>query len=100
MGTTTPAGKAMYQMLAVFGEFERSIIQERVRAGVGRAKSEGKHCGRPWTAAKIEDAILADLRAPGRTEGVRKVAARHGVSVGTVMRISRPFGGASAAAAA
>jgi hypothetical protein len=34
---------------------------------------------------------LADLRAPGRTEGVRKIAVRHGVSVGTVQRISRPF---------
>ena len=41
--TTTPAGKAMFQMLGVFAEFERSIIQERVRAGLARAKSEGKN---------------------------------------------------------
>ena len=40
--TTTPGGKAMFQMLGVFAEFERSIIQERVRAGLRRAVSEGK----------------------------------------------------------
>src|SRR5262249_45685486 len=39
--TTTPAGKAMFQMMGVFAEFERSIIQERVRAGLRRAKAEG-----------------------------------------------------------
>jgi DNA invertase Pin-like site-specific DNA recombinase len=99
LDTTTPAGKAMFQMMGVFAEFERSIIQERVRAGLARAKEAGKHCGRPWTAQKIEDAILADLRAPGRTEGVRKIAARHGVSVGTVQRISRPFEASGAVAA-
>jgi hypothetical protein len=45
----------------------------------------------PETDRETENAILADLRAPGRTEGVRKIAVRHGVSVGTVQRISRPF---------
>jgi DNA invertase Pin-like site-specific DNA recombinase len=47
LDTTTPAGKAMFQMLGVFAEFERSIIQERVRAGLARAKGEGKVLGRP-----------------------------------------------------
>jgi DNA invertase Pin-like site-specific DNA recombinase len=42
LDTTTPAGKALFQMLGVFAEFERSIIQERVRAGLARARSEGK----------------------------------------------------------
>ena len=41
LDTTTPAGKAMFQMLGVFAEFERSIIQERVRAGLQRARREG-----------------------------------------------------------
>jgi DNA invertase Pin-like site-specific DNA recombinase len=45
--TTTPAGKAMFQMMGVFAEFERSMIQERVRAGLRRAKNEGKQLGRP-----------------------------------------------------
>src|SRR5262249_2958852 len=42
LDTTTPAGKAMFQMMGVFAEFERAMIQERVRAGLARARSEGK----------------------------------------------------------
>jgi hypothetical protein len=45
--TTTPAGKALFGMMGVFAEFERSIIQERVRAGLERARREGKRLGRP-----------------------------------------------------
>ena len=45
--TTSPGGKAMFQMLGVFSEFERSIIQERVRAGLRRAVAKGKRLGRP-----------------------------------------------------
>ena len=44
--TTTPAGRALFQMLGVFAEFERSMIQERVRAGLRRAVAEGKQLGR------------------------------------------------------
>jgi len=47
LDTRTPAGKAMFQMMGVFAEFERAMIQERVRAGLARAKSEGKRLGRP-----------------------------------------------------
>jgi DNA invertase Pin-like site-specific DNA recombinase len=47
LDTTTPAGKAMFQMMGVFAEFERAMIQERVRAGLARARSEGKRLGRP-----------------------------------------------------
>jgi DNA invertase Pin-like site-specific DNA recombinase len=57
LDTTTPAGKAMYGMMGVFAEFERSIIQERVRAGLARARSEGKRLGRPPIAPDIERAI-------------------------------------------
>src|SRR5262249_53751283 len=46
LDTRTPAGKAMFQMMGVFAEFERAILQERVRAGLARAKSEGKRLGR------------------------------------------------------
>ena len=51
--TTTPAGKAMFQMMGVFAEFERSIIQERVRAGLARAKAresslDGRRLPRTW----------------------------------------------------
>jgi DNA invertase Pin-like site-specific DNA recombinase len=96
--TTTPSGKAMFQMLGVFGEFERSMIQERVRAGLRRAKEQGKQLGRPRIAPELEKRILEALKKPGRTEGVRKIAARFGVDPSTVQRISRPFDHAGAAA--
>jgi len=99
LDTTTPAGKALFQMMGVFAEFERSMIRERVRAGLARARSEGKQLGRPRIAPELEKRILAALKAPGRTEGVRKIAARFGVDPSTVQRISRPFDGASAAVA-
>jgi DNA invertase Pin-like site-specific DNA recombinase len=95
LDTTTPAGKALFQMMGVFAEFERSIIQERIRAGLARAKSEGKHLGRPRIADDIERAIAASLRRKDRA-GYRGIADEHGVSLGTVQRVagelSRPFG--------
>ena len=96
--TTTPGGKAMFQMLGVFAEFERSIIQERVRAGLRRAKDEGKQLGRPRIATDTEARILAALKARKETgDSVRKIAARFGVDPSTVQRISRPFESAAAA---
>jgi DNA invertase Pin-like site-specific DNA recombinase len=97
--TTTPGGKAMFQMMGVFAEFERSMIQERVRAGLKRAKDDGKRLGRPPIAPELENRIREALNKPGRTEGVRKIAERFGVNPGTVQRISRPFDNASVAAA-
>jgi DNA invertase Pin-like site-specific DNA recombinase len=99
LDTTTPAGKALFQMMGVFAEFERSMIQERVRAGLKRVKDEGKRLGRPPIALELENRIREALNKPGRTEGVRKIAERFGVNPGTVQRISRPFDNASVAAA-
>jgi len=48
---TTPAGRAMAGLLAVFAEFEREILRERVRAGLAHARQNGKHLGRPPSAA-------------------------------------------------
>ena len=90
LDTTTPAGKAMFQMLGVFAEFERAMIAERVRAGLARARSEGKRLGRPPIAPALEKRIREALAAPGRP-GVRVIAKRFGVNPGTVQRISRPF---------
>ena len=99
LDTTTPGGKAMFQMLGVFAEFERSIIQERVRAGLRRAVSEGKQLGRPRIAAEVERRIIAALKARKETgDSVRKIAARFGVDPSTVQRISRPLDGAGVAA--
>ena len=99
LDTTTPAGKALFQMMGVFAEFERSIIAERVRSGIKRVRSEGKRWGRPPIAPVLEKRIREALNKPGRTEGVRKIAARFGVDPSTVQRISRPFDDASIAAA-
>ena len=52
--TTTPAGKAMFQMCGVFAEFERGILSERVKAGLNRAREEGKVLGRPIKIVNIK----------------------------------------------
>jgi DNA invertase Pin-like site-specific DNA recombinase len=90
LDTTTPAGKAMFQMMGVFAEFERAMIQERVRAGLARARSEGRRLGRPRIPPELEERIRKALATPGRP-GVRKIAEQFGVDPGTVQRISRPF---------
>lgn len=84
--TTTPAGKAMFQMLGVFSEFERSMIQERVKAGLERAKANGKTLGRPKVSSKTEDAIRKH-RNEGM--GIKKTAKTVGVGVGVVQRVDR-----------
>ena len=78
----------MFQLLGVFAEFERAMIRERVRAGLARAKAEGKQLGRPPIPEKTERAIQAALTKKGRP-GLRKIATALGVGVGTVQRISR-----------
>jgi DNA invertase Pin-like site-specific DNA recombinase len=82
--TTTPTGKMMFQMCGVFAEFERSMIQERVKAGLNRAKAQGKILGRPKVSGKVENAVLA-ARAGGT--GKRKIARQLGIGVSTVNRI-------------
>jgi DNA invertase Pin-like site-specific DNA recombinase len=94
--TATPAGKAMFQMMGVFAEFERSMIQERVRAGLKRAVEEGKQLGRPPIAPEVEQRIREALRARA---SMRKIAARFGISTNTVLKVSRgPFDASAAAA--
>ena len=84
--TGTPAGKAMFSMMGVFAEFERAIIQERVRAGLQRAKAQGKQLGRRKVNPEIEQRIR-ELRAQGI--GVCKTAKMVGCGVGTVQRVDR-----------
>lgn len=87
--TTTPSGRAMFQMLGVFAEFERSLIQERVRAGLARARAQGKTLGRPRVALEVEGRIRA---AKARGLGVRKIALTESVGIGTVYRVLRSDG--------
>ena len=74
--TTTPAGKMMFTMISAFAEFERSIIQERVRAGLQKAKAQGKKLGRP--KVKVDEDRIRELRKQGHS--VREVARMMGVS--------------------
>jgi len=60
---TTPAGRAMAALLAVFAEFEREILRERVRAGLAHARQNGQRLGRPLTAALHADQVRKLQRA-------------------------------------
>ena len=84
MDTTTPAGKALFQMMGVFAEFERAMIQERVKAGLERARAQGRKLGRPPVSADVE-ARIADLRAEGM--GKLKIARTLRIGVSTVQRV-------------
>jgi DNA invertase Pin-like site-specific DNA recombinase len=88
--TTTPAGKAMFQMMGVFAEFERAMIKERVNAGLARAKAEGRTLGRPVVVAAREEAVRA-LLAGGK--GIKKIAQEAGVGVSVVYRIKAAMEG-------
>jgi DNA invertase Pin-like site-specific DNA recombinase len=98
LDTTTASGKAMFQMMGVFAEFERAMIQARVQAGMDRAKAEQaagrvrrdkqgrllKAIGRPRVSAETEAAIRERLAAGA---GILKVAGELGVGSGTVQRV-------------
>lgn len=82
--TSTPSGKAMFQMVGVFAEFERSMIRERVMAGLARARKEGKVLGRPKSSGATEAAILK-LRGEGK--GMLSIAKALGVGTSVVQRV-------------
>src|SRR5476649_2563421 len=71
---TTPAGRAMAGLLAVFAEFERDILRERTRAGLAHARENGKRLGRPATAA-VHTAEIRKLHRAGvsKSEIARRV---------------------------
>jgi DNA invertase Pin-like site-specific DNA recombinase len=80
LDTTTPSGKALFQMCGVFAEFERAMISERIKAGIARSKQAGKILGRP-RAKKNIDAILIERRAG---HSIREIAKKHNLATGTV----------------
>jgi len=80
MDTSTPAGKMVFTVLGAVAELERSLIVERVRAGLRNARAKGKRLGRPRVSVDV--ARIATLRASGLSWP--KIAAEVGVSVGTV----------------
>ena len=88
VNTTTPAGRALFGMMGVFAEFERGMIQERVRAGMARARAKGTKSGnaigRPSVSSEVEDRIRK-LRADGM--GMLKIASQAGCGVSVVQRV-------------
>jgi DNA invertase Pin-like site-specific DNA recombinase len=97
--TTTAAGKAMFQMMGVFAEFERAIIVERVKAGLARAKAEqraGKErIGRDGTKKRaigrprLKPAVVATVWRLREVDGlsIEKIAAAQKIGIGSVYRI-------------
>jgi len=84
LDTSTTAGKAMFQMLGVFAEFERGIIRERVNAGLARAREKGVVLGRPRIDIAIERRIMA-LRKKGY--GYLKIGRELGIGTSAVQRV-------------
>jgi DNA invertase Pin-like site-specific DNA recombinase len=85
LDTSTPAGKAMFQMCGVFAEFEREMIRDRVNAGLARAKAQGKKLGRPRRDTAKRLAAIRKLRKQG--DGINKIASKLGIGVSVVQRI-------------
>jgi DNA invertase Pin-like site-specific DNA recombinase len=83
---STPTGRLMFQIIGSMAEFERSLIQERVRAGLRNARAKGRRLGRPRIVVD-RDRVLA-LRDSGASW--RTIAEKLGVGLGTVHRIAQP----------
>lgn len=82
--TTTPGGKAMFQLMGVFAEFERAMIVERTKAGVEQARKAGKTLGRPQVTEEME-AEIGQLLTDGI--GVREIRRRTGIGYSAIYRI-------------
>lgn len=86
--TTTPAGRALFQMLGVFAEFERAMIVERVRTGLARARERGTRSGRPIGRPRVEIAKehrIRELRRKG--VGLLRIARQVGCGTSVVQRV-------------
>src|SRR5450759_4911933 len=81
---TTPAGRAMAGLLAIFAEFEREILRERTRAGLAHARENGKRLGRPATAA-VHAAEIRKLHRAGASKS--EIARRVQIGRTSVRRI-------------
>jgi len=82
---STPSGRLMFQIVGAMAEFERALIQERVKAGLRNAKAKGKKLGRP--RVDIDQSRVEALRAAGASW--RAIAEKMGVGVGTLHRIAQ-----------
>ena len=88
INTTTPAGKALFGMMGVFAEFERGMIQERVRAGMARAKSNGTKSGNPIGRPSVSEEMEIQIRLlRSEGHGILKIAKQAGCGVSVVQRV-------------
>ena len=87
LDTSTPSGRAMFQMMGVFAEFERAMIRERVLAGLARAKEQGVGLGRRRLEDSDAPKVAAIKRALAAKRGIRRIARDLKTGVGTVLRI-------------
>jgi DNA invertase Pin-like site-specific DNA recombinase len=79
---STPSGRLMFQIIGAMAEFERALIQERVRAGLRNARNKGKKLGRPRVT--VDASKIAFLRTQGRSWA--EIVAEMGVGKGTAQR--------------
>ncbi len=84
LDTRTSAGKAMFQMMGVFAVFERAMIQERIHAGLARARAEGKRLGRPRVEGDAVDRAHAALAGGASLRGAMQAS---GASMAVVRRL-------------
>jgi DNA invertase Pin-like site-specific DNA recombinase len=84
LDTSTPSGRAMFNMCGVFVEFERAMIQERVKSGLSRARAKGKQLGRKPHGEDVE-AEIKKLRAEGM--GKVKIGKTLGIGTSAVQRV-------------
>ena len=91
LDTTTPAGRALFQMSGVFAEFERAMIADRTRAGLVRARARGKRLGRPPVKPSVVKRIR-ELRATGLS--IHKITKQVGCGTGTVQKVVAELEGA------
>jgi DNA invertase Pin-like site-specific DNA recombinase len=87
LDTSTPSGRAMFQMLGVFAEFERAMIREHVMAGLARARAQGKQLGRRSVEQSHAKKVKAALSLRSKGLGIRRIAKEVGLGVGTVIRL-------------
>jgi DNA invertase Pin-like site-specific DNA recombinase len=80
---STPSGRLMFQIIGAMAEFERALIQERVKAGLRHAKAKGKHVGRPRLV--LDGSQITRLRSQGLSW--LTIGKRLGVGEGTVRRV-------------
>ncbi|MBY0253840.1 MAG: recombinase family protein [Methylobacterium organophilum] len=84
LDTTTPSGRLLFSLLSVFADYERSMVRDRVLAGLERTRAKGTRLGRPPLDPNKAEAIRA-LLASG--VGIRETARRTGVGASTVQRM-------------